>query len=59
MVRTHTNEGLNVAGIVMTLVDNSGNSVRVIWFDDAPKHLLRASGLNALGVPFKQEWKNC
>ena len=34
----------------------SGNSVRVIWLDDAPKHLLRASGLNALGVPFKQEW---
>ena len=41
------------------ILDNSGNSVRVIWFDDAPKHLLRASGLNALGVPFKQEWKNC
>lgn len=41
------------------ILDNSGNNVRVIWFDDAPKHLLRASGLNALGVPFKQEWKNC
>lgn len=41
------------------ILENSGNSVRVIWFDNAPKHLLRASGLNALGVPFKQEWKNC
>ena len=40
-------------GLILT---NSGNSVRVIWFEDAPKHLLRACGLNSLGVPFKQEW---
>ena len=38
------------------ILEMSGNSVRVIWLDDAPNHLLRASGLNALGVPFKQEW---
>ena len=41
------------------ILDISGNSVRVIWLDDAPKHLLRASGLNTLGAPFKQEWKTC
>lgn len=41
------------------ILDTFGNSVRVIWFNDAPKHLLRASGLNTLGAPFKQEWKNC
>ena len=40
-------------GLILDIV---GNSVRVIWLEDAPKHLLRASGLNALGVPFKQEW---
>ena len=39
------------------ILETSGNSVRVIWLDDAPKHLLRASGLSALGVPFSQEWK--
>ena len=38
------------------IFSTSGNSVRVIWLKDAPKHLLRASGLNSLGVPFKQEW---
>lgn len=38
------------------ILSTSGNSVRVIWLKDAPKHLLRASGLNRLGVPFKQEW---
>ncbi len=38
------------------VLSTSGNSVRVIWLDDASKHLLRASGLNALGIPFKQEW---
>lgn len=40
-------------GLILNI---SGNSVRVLWLEDAPKHLLRASGLNALGVPFKQEW---
>ena len=38
------------------ILSASGNSVYVVWLDDAPKHLLRASGLNKLGVPFKQEW---
>ena len=38
------------------ILSSKGNNIRVIWLDDAPKHLLRASGLNALGVPFKQEW---
>ena len=44
------------------ILSTSDNSVRVIWLNDAPKHLLRASGLNTLGVPFKQEWnlrKDC
>ena len=40
-------------GLVLNV---AGNNVRVIWLDDAPKHLLRASGLNSIGVPFKQEW---
>ncbi len=40
-------------GLILSV---SGNSVRVVWLDDVPKHLLRASGINALGVPFKQEW---
>lgn len=34
----------------------SGNSVRVIWLDDAPKQLLRVSGFSAIGMPIKQEW---
>jgi pimeloyl-ACP methyl ester carboxylesterase len=38
------------------ILEIAGNSVRVIWFDDQPKHLLRTSGFNALGVPFSQEW---
>ena len=40
-------------GLILSI---SGNSIRVIWLDDVSKHLLQASGLNALGVPFKQEW---
>ncbi len=39
------------------ILETSGNSARMIWFKDAPKYRLRASGLNTLGVPFKQEWK--
>ena len=39
------------------ILEIAGNSVRVIWFDDQPKHLLRASGFNALGVPFNQNWE--
>ena len=38
------------------ILETTGNSVRIIWLDDAPKQLLRASGLSRLGVPFKQEW---
>ena len=38
------------------ILGRTDDGVRVIWLDDAPKHLLRASGLSALGVPFKQEW---
>jgi hypothetical protein len=38
------------------ILEIAGNSVRVVWFDDQPKHLLRASGFNTLGVPFSQEW---
>lgn len=40
-------------GLILDIIDNC---VRVVWLEDAPKRLLRASGLNALGVPFKQEW---
>jgi len=46
-------------GIILSISDNE---VRVVWLSDAPKHLLRASGLNAIGVPFKEEWdqsKHC
>jgi poly(3-hydroxybutyrate) depolymerase len=43
-------------GLILDIFDNS---VRVVWLDDAPKHLLRASGFNTLGAPFKQEWKPC
>ena len=38
------------------ILETSDNSVHIIWLDDAPKQLLRASGLNRIGVPFKQEW---
>ena len=40
-------------GLILDIIDNC---VRVVWFEDAPKQLLRASGLNVIGVPFKQEW---
>jgi len=39
------------------ILEIAGNSVRVVWFDDQPKHLLRASGFNAIGVPFNQKWE--
>ena len=39
------------------LLSSSDNGVRVVWFTDAPKHVLRASGFNPIGVPYKQEWK--
>ena len=35
----------------------SDGGVRVVWLTDAPKHLLRVSGFNPIGVPYKQEWK--
>ena len=41
------------------ILDSSDGGVRVVWFSDAPKHILRVSGFNAIGVPYKQEWKNC
>ena len=41
-------------GIVLEI---AGNSVRVIWFDDQPGHVLRVSGFNAIGVPFNQKWE--
>ena len=40
-------------GIILSVSDDA---VRVVWLDDAPKHLLSASGLNALGVPYQQKW---
>ena len=40
-------------GLILDIIDNC---VRVVWLEDAPKQLLRASGFSALGVPFKQEW---
>ena len=39
------------------ILEVAGNSVRVVWLADQPKHLLRASGFNALGVPFNQKWE--
>ena len=39
------------------ILSTSDGGVRVVWLEDAPKHLLRASGFNAIGVPYKQEWK--
>ena len=41
------------------ILDSSDGGVRVVWLSDAPKHILRVSGFNAIGVPYKQEWKNC
>lgn len=41
-------------GIILGTPDGG---VRVVWFSDAPKHVLRASGFNPIGVPYKQEWK--
>ena len=39
------------------ILDRRSDGVRVIWFEDAHDHQLQASGHNAIGVPFKQEWK--
>lgn len=39
------------------ILDRRSDGVRVLWFEDAPEHLLKANGYNAIGVPFKQEWK--
>ena len=41
-------------GIILSASDGG---VRVVWLTDAPKHLLRVSGFNPIGVPYKQEWK--
>lgn len=41
-------------GLILSTPDGG---VRVVWFTDAPKHVLRASGFNPIGVPYKQEWK--
>ena len=38
------------------ILSSSDVGVRVVWLDDVPKHLLRVSGFNAIGVPYKQEW---
>lgn len=40
-------------GVILSASDGG---VRVVWLDDAPKHLLRVSGFNPIGVPYKQEW---
>lgn len=40
-------------GIILSASDGG---VRVVWLTDAPKHVLRVSGFNSIGVPYKQEW---
>ena len=39
------------------ILDSDEHLVRVLWFQDAKKHVLRASGFNSIGTPFKQEWQ--
>ena len=39
------------------ILEQRPTGVRILWLDDAHDHLLRASGRNAIGVPFKQEWR--
>ena len=39
------------------ILDQKPHAVRVLWLEDASKHTIRASGYNAIGVPFKQEWR--
>ena len=39
------------------ILDQQPHAVRVLWLEDASTHTLRASGHNAIGVPFKQEWR--
>lgn len=41
------------SGIILNAHDNW---VRVIWFDGAPKHLLRATATTPIGLPLQQEW---
>ena len=38
------------------ILSTSDGGVRVVWFTDAPKHLLRACGFNPIGVPYKQDF---
>lgn len=39
------------------ILESKDRQVRVIWFDDAQNHTLRASGINVIGTPFRQEWQ--
>ncbi len=38
------------------ILETHDDWARVIWFADAPKHLLRVSIINTIGIPNQQEW---